>query len=296
MTRLSQLADFDRRRHPVREDLAAREYEGRIDVPRFVDGTPMRVVADLVDLRPAPDMLRPVDSQALFGERFTVFDVSDDGWAWGQLGTDGYVGFVPVSGLGAADAEPTHRVAVLRSYRYPAPELKAPPVALLSLGSRVTVVGEEVVRGLTYALLDDGTSMVARHLAPLDARALDWVSVAETFLGTPYLWGGRSSLGLDCSALIQLAAAEAGKSVPRDSDMQAAEAGEELPLEEFRPGKGRRGDLLFWKGHVGMLTSADELLHANGYTMSVAREPVADALARIAHSEWGALTGWRRFP
>ena len=294
MTPLPQVADFDRRRHPVRADLAARAYEGRVDVPRFSDGTLMRVTADLADIRPAPDMKRSIDSQALFGEKVTVFEVSDEGWAWGQVATDGYVGYLSLAALGAAGAAPTHRVTVLRSYRYPAPELKSPPLGLLSLGARVAVVDQTVVRGLTYALLEDGSAMVARHLAPLDVRVKDWVSVAEMFLGTPYLWGGRSSLGLDCSALIQLAAAEAGLVVPRDSDMQAAEAGEALPLEDYRPGMGRRGDLLFWKGHVGVLGSSNELLHANGNTMSVASEPVSEALARISHTEWGKLTGWRR--
>uniref|UniRef100_UPI003BA920A3 C40 family peptidase n=1 Tax=Stappia sp. TaxID=1870903 RepID=UPI003BA920A3 len=294
MTGTAELADLDRRRHPVRTDLAARAYEGRVDVPRFADGTLMHVTADLVDIRPVPDPCRSIDSQAIFGEQVTVFEVSEDGWAWGQLGTDGYVGYMPYSALGDTGETPTHRVTALRSYRYPSPELKSPPLGLLSLGARVAVIGETVVRGLTYALLADGSAMVARHLAPLGARVDDWVSVAEMFLGTPYLWGGRSSLGLDCSALIQLAAAEAGILVPRDSDMQAGETGDALPLEDFSKGNRRRGDLLFWKGHVGVLLSPDELLHANGHTMSVAREPVAEALSRISKVEWGALTGWRR--
>lgn len=285
---------LDRRRHPVRADLAARTYAGEVAADRFVDGTLWRVAADLVDLRPAPELTRSVDTQALFGETVTVYETRPDGWVWGQLATDGYVGYLPGAALAPAGSPATHRVAALRSFRYPQPDLKAPPLGLLSLGARVTVTGEAVTRGLAYALLDDGSAMVARHLVALDHRVPDWVATAEALVGTPYLWGGRSSLGLDCSALVQLAAAGGGIDLPRDSDMLAAEAGKPLPVDAFAPGAGLRGDLLFWKGHVAILLGPDDLVHANGFTMTVAVEPVAAALSRIAASEWGALTGWRR--
>lgn len=286
-------ADFDRRLHPVRPDLAAAAYRGRAASARFVEGVPMRVTADSVALRPAPDAERPIDTEALHGETVTVFETREDGWAWGQLSTDGYVGYLPQAALVPAGPPPTHRVAALRSFRYPRADLKFPPLGCVSLGARVRVVDRTTTRGLDYALLDDGSAMVARHLVPLDRTGTDWVAVAEAFLGTPYLWGGRTSLGLDCSALIQLAAAAAGIAIPRDTDMQERAAGTPLDLAAGFEG-ARRGDLVFWKGHVGVLQDARTLLHANGFTMTVASESLDVAVARIAASEWGAVTALRR--
>lgn len=284
---------FDRRLHPVRADLAASGYRGRVSGRRFAEGTAMQVVADKVALRPAADLARPIDSEALHGERVTVYEDTGDGWCWGQLETDGYVGFLPSAALTPAGAPPTHRVAVLRSYRYPVADLKLPPLGVLSFGARVEVVGRTVTRGLAYALLADGSAMVERHLVTLDHRAEDWVGQAELFLGTPYLWGGRSSLGLDCSALVQLPALAAGYDCPRDSDMQEAGFGTALDISEGLP-ELRRGDLVFWKGHVAIMAAPDTLLHANGYTMTVACEPLEAAVERIARTEWGEVTACRR--
>lgn len=284
---------FDRRLHPVRADLAASGYRGRVSGRRFAEGTAMQVIADKVALRPVADLSRPIDSEALHGERVTVYEDTGDGWCWGQLETDGYVGFLPSAALAPAGAPPTHRVAVLRSYRYPVADLKFPPLGLLSFGARVEVVGRTVTRGLSYALLADGSAMVERHLVTLDHRVEDWVGQAEMFLGTPYLWGGRSSLGLDCSALVQLPAQAAGLDCPRDSDMQEARFGTALDMSQGLPDL-RRGDLVFWKGHVAIMTASDTLLHANGYTMTVACEPLSVAVERIARTEWGEVTTCRR--
>lgn len=282
---------FDRRRHPVRPDLAAIDYEGRVEAARFAEGEVFQVTADRLAIRPEPRADRSIDTEALCGEWLTVYEQTSEGWAWGQLDTDGYVGWFSSDGLGPIAAA-THRVRALRTYRYPGPDLKFPPLGLLSLGSRVTVTGEAETRGLKYALLGDGSAVVAKHLVPLDHVEADWVSAAEELLGTPYLWGGRSSLGLDCSALVQLAAETGGHSLPRDSDMQQAEAGIEIPFGD--PSRLERGDLLFWKGHVGIVAGANRLLHANGYTMTVAYEPLDSAIERIAVTEWGAITGARR--
>ncbi|WP_417768447.1 C40 family peptidase [Stappia sp.] len=284
---------LDRRLHPVRPDLAAARYRGAVQASAFAEPVEKRIAVDSVALRPAPDAARSIDTEALSGERFDVYETRADGWAWGQLATDGYVGYLPVDALGDPGPVPTHRVCVPRSYRYPGPELKSPSLGLLSLGARVSVVGMATTRGLDYALLADGSALVARHLLPLGGIVPDWVTVAEGLLGTPYLWGGRTTLGLDCSALVQIAAAEGGLVVPRDSDMQEREAGTELDISAGLP-ELRRGDLLFWKGHVGILRDAETLLHANGFTMSVASEPLATAIARIASSEWGAVTACRR--
>lgn len=293
MTSEPATPSLDRRIHPVRADLAASRYRGRVAAERFVDPLATRITAASAPLRPAPDAARSIDTEALYGETFDLYEIRDDGWAWGQLASDGYVGYLPAGSLGEAGLPATHRVCVPRSYRYPEAELKRPPLSLLSLGARVRVVGAAVTRGLDYALLDDGSAMVARHLRPLGETVPDWVAVAEGLLGTPYLWGGRTSLGLDCSALVQLAAAEGGHVLPRDSDMQEAGAGEALDISGGLP-ELARGDLLFWKGHVGILRDPATLLHANGHTMSVACEPLEAALARISATEWGALTACRR--
>ncbi|MEM5581204.1 NlpC/P60 family protein [Roseibium sp. AS2] len=282
---------LDRRRHPVRPDLAAIDYQGRAEAGRFVEGEVMRVTADRLAIRPEPRADRPIDTEALRGEWITVYEQTPEGWAWGQLDTDGYVGWLSSDGLGPVAAA-THRVRALRTYRYPGPDLKLPPLGLLSIGSKVTVTGETETRGLGYALLGDGSAVVAKHLVPVDAVEEDWVTVAEEFVGTPYLWGGRSSLGLDCSALVQLAAQAGGIDLPRDSDMQEAEAGDEIPHDD--PSALQRGDLLFWKGHAGIVAGPNRLLHANGHTMTVAFEDLDKAIERIAASEWGAITRARR--
>lgn len=282
---------FDRRRHPIRQDLAALPYEGKVTAERFVEGEVFQVCADRLDLRPHARPDTSIDTEALFGEEITVYEQTPEGWAWGQLSTDGYVGWFSTEGI-QKKQKPTHRVRALRTYRYPAAELKMPPLGLLSMGSAVSVTGETVTRGCRYALLSDSSAVVAKHLVPLDHLEADWVSTAEEFLGTPYLWGGRSSLGLDCSALVQLAAQTGGIHLPRDSDMLEAEAGKEIPFSDLS--SLHRGDLLFWKGHVGIISGPNQLLHANGHTMTVAHEVLEDAVARIAATEWGAITKARR--
>ncbi|WP_422041718.1 C40 family peptidase [Roseibium sp.] len=282
---------FDRRLHPVRLDLAALDYQGRVEAERFVEGEVLQVTADSLAMRPDPRPDCPIDTEVLCGEWMTVYEKTAEGWAWGQLDTDGYVGWISSDGLGPVKAA-THRVRALRTYRYPGPDLKFPPLGFLSIGSKVTVVGETETRGLTYALLSDGSAVVGKHLVGLDDVATDWVGVAEEMLGTPYLWGGRTSVGLDCSALVQLAAQAGGIDIPRDSDMQEHNAGHEIPHDD--PSAFRRGDLVFWKGHVGIVTGPNMLLHANGFTMTVAYEPLDSAVERIAATEWGAVTNARR--
>lgn len=284
---------LDRRQHPVRPDLASIDYDGRVQVDRFVEGEIFQVTADRLAFRADPRFDRSIDTEALCGEWVTVFEQTTEGWAWGQLDTDGYVGWFSSDGIGPIKAA-THRVRALRTFRYPGPDLKFPQLGFLSMGSLVTVVGEAVTRGLNYALLSDGSAVVAKHLVLLDARDGDWVAAAEEFLGTPYLWGGRTSLGLDCSALVQLAAQTAGIDTPRDSDMQEVEVGEEIPHED--PSAFRRGDLIFWRGHVGIVAGPNVLLHANGNTMTVSHEPLDQAIKRIADTEWGAITRARRLP
>lgn len=251
--------------------------------PDFGAGAPARVRVGATALRPEPVPDVAIDSELLFGETVTVFE-EREGWARVRSDWDGYVGWCSGNALDRAwsPAVPaTHRVTALRTYLYPAPTIKLAPYDLLSLNSQVTVTGA----GREFAITDGGLYVIARHLAPAGTHEPDYVVMAERFLGTPYLWGGRTSVGLDCSGLVQLALMASGIGCPRDSDMQEgrteAEApGDEIPIDD--PTAFRRGDLLFWKGHVALVAGPNQLLHANAFHMTTEIEPLDAALARIA--------------
>lgn len=264
---------LDRRLTPARPDVAAAFLKGQVEALRFVEGERRRVAVGHAGLRRAPKPDAGLETELLFGEEVTVYDELE-GWAWVQNATDAYVGYVPSAALSEElGPGPTHRVSALRTLLFPSPSIKVPPDDALSTGARLSVVDFED----RFAVLDTGAYAVARHLAPLEEVEDDPVAVAERFVGAPYLWGGRTSLGLDCSALVQTALAACGISAPRDSDMQEAALGRPIAL-----GEARRGDLIFWKGHVAFVRDADTLIHANAFAMAVAIEPLAEALARIS--------------
>ncbi|MFG1350760.1 NlpC/P60 family protein [Xanthobacter autotrophicus] len=263
----------DPRLTPARPDLASAALKGQVEAARYVDGDIRRVAVPVAPLRRRPAGDAPLETQGLFGETVRVFEDDPEGWSWVQLEADHYVGYMPTEALAAPGAEPTHRVSALRTFLFPGPDIKLPPREALVLGSAVAVTQ---MRG-GFAVTPDGF-LPAVHLAERAEREGDFVAVAARFLGVPYLWGGRSSLGLDCSGLVQTALAATGVAAPRDSDMQEAALGVALPLDA----ELRRGDLLFWPGHVGIVEAADTLLHANAFHMAVAREPVGEALTRIA--------------
>lgn len=273
-------AKLDPRLYAYRPDVADAQLRGKVDAGRFVEGVERRVAAPSAPLKCNPDA-NALDTELLRGEVFRVFDEAG-GYAWGQSQADNYVGYVPSDSLGAIAPEPTHRITALRTFIYPGPDMKLPAVAALSLGSRVAL-GEEVeTRGTRYARISGGaTAIVAAHAEPVDASPEpDFVSVAERFLNVPYLWGGRTSLGLDCSALVQLSLMAAGRTAPRDTDMQMDILG--TPIGGGLEAELRRGDLVFWPGHVAILRGPDEIVHASGHHMTVVVEPLADAVARIA--------------
>ena len=278
---------FDRRLTPARADLAAEHLRGLVDAPRYVQGRKMRIVAASAPLRRFPQGDAPLETEALFGETVTVYD-EIQGWAWAQLERDQYVGYLPAAALGPPSA-PTHRVAALRAHAYPGPAIKLPPRMALSLGAQLTIIGREG----DFAVSQDGLHLWSRHLAQLGAREADAVAVAELFLETPYLWGGRTSEGIDCSGLVQTALMAAGIASPRDSDMQEGALGEPLAVDDPNTPLAR-GDLVFWKGHVGIMRDPVTLLHANGWHMKTVSEPLAQARGRIAANGGGKVTSVRR--
>ncbi|RWE86763.1 NlpC/P60 family protein [Mesorhizobium sp.] len=281
----------DARLHAFRSDLADARLKGEVAADRFVAGRPARIAATVADVRKAPHPDAGINTQLLFGDDVLVFEDAE-GWAWIQAERDGYVGYVADTVLGARSQAPTHVVSVPRTFLYPGPDLRFPPSGQLSMGSAVTVTGAAETRGTHYALLPSGEAVISGHIRPVAEAAPDYVAVAEMFLGTPYLWGGASGFGIDCSGLVQLAMHMAGRQVLRDSDMQAATIGEAL-----EPGPNfaglRRGDLVFWKGHVAIMTDPETMIHANGHTMLVSREGLREAVARIGYL-YGGPTGFRR--
>ena len=276
------LSLFAPRLLPARPDLAAAHLEGKVQAARFVTGTPQRVRATLLDLTLTPDPGAGLATQLLHGEPFTVYETRPDGLAWGQALRDGYVGYVAAAGLGPPQGR-GQRVTALWAQRYPRPELKARTVGELPFLAEVAVAGTTGA----FARLRTGGHVARAHLAPVEG---DFVDQAARFLGAPYLWGGRSARGLDCSALVQLALMAVGVDAPRDSDMQLALLGAELGPEAAP----RRGDLIFWPGHVGILADPETLLHANAHHMAVVAEPLAPATARIAAAGGGAVLARRR--
>jgi cell wall-associated NlpC family hydrolase len=268
----------DRRRNAYRDDLAAEALRGRVEAPRYTAGEPAQVVQAAAPLRDEPDARCTWSTEALFGEIVTVYERRDS-WAWVQLARDGYVGYLRASALSSQVKPPTHRVKALGSLLYTAPDVKAAPWMQLSMNAMLAVAE----MGDTFARLADGSFVPARHLAERDRFAADFVAVAERFVGTPYLWGGKTRAGLDCSGLVQVALHAAGHDCPRDSDMQQAELGAEVGVKDDLDGLAR-GDLLFWRGHVGIMVDGFLLLHANAHHMAVVVEPVRGAVDRIARA------------
>ncbi len=271
----------DRRLTPNSGRIAHVSLQGLVAVP-LTAGELARIAAPVTDLCPEPGALR--DRQLLFGAEVTVID-RRDGWAFVQAQADGYCGWVAEGALLPSSAPETHVIHVAATHVYREASIKQGEVMRLSLGSTITVLED----GPKFARIAEGW-IPRPHLRALAAYEVDPVAVAERLLGTPYLWGGNSRDGIDCSGLVQLALALCGRVCAADSDLQRAEFG------DFLPGSAQvqRGDLLFWKGHVAMVCDAERLIHANGHTMNVAYEGITACRTRIEAAGEGTFYGLKR--
>ena len=282
------LGGFDPRVTPARPDLAAKELEGKVAAGRYAAGQIYEVIEPQAPLRPEPRPDALLGTEALKGERVTIYDINAEGWAWGQLVDDGYVGWLPANALALAGVPPTHKVAALRTLVFPSSSIKLPPIESLPLGAQVAVARFADRTAVTTS----GAFLPAVHLVPIESYEPDFVAVAERFLGAPYLWGGKTVLGIDCSGLVQVALTACGISCPRDSDMQEAALGAALD-RVYGFSDLKRGDLIFWDGHVAIARDHVSLVHANAFDMAVTVEPIVDAVERIRATE-GELTSIRR--
>lgn len=279
---------LDRRLNAYRADLADARLKTLVTADSYVTGALAQVSVPVAPLRPSPDVNCGIDTELLLGERVVVFE-RENGFAWVQSDVDQYVGYLPETML-SDRIEPTHRIIAPRTFLYSRAELRTYPIAALSMGSEVTVTATETTRGTDYFITDKGEAIIANHCVPINTYPkLDYVTIAARLLETPYLWGGRSGLGIDCSGLVQLSLAMTGVCVPRDTDMQQASIGHNIEREQLI-----RGDLVFWKGHVGIMEDNKILLHANGHTMSVSRENLDSAIERIGWL-YERPTAYKRF-
>jgi cell wall-associated NlpC family hydrolase len=281
------LTDLDPRLNAYRPDLADAALKGRVEASAYRVGKPRRVLSGRLALMTTPDGNSRMGSELLFGEKVTIFDTRD-GWAWLQSREDNYVGYVRADKLGEPTEEPTHHVSALRTFLYAQADLKSPVLDTLSMNSPLSVQA----RDKGFAKLATGGWVWDGHIASSGDYEDDHVCVAHKFLETPYLWGGRSSVGLDCSGLVQMALARCGKQAPRDSDMQAG-IGAPVPFDGDEAVLNH-GDLVFWPGHVGIWLERGEFIHANATDMKVAKGSFAAIASQIKSATGDEVTAVRR--
>lgn len=273
---------MDRRVTPWNGRVAATRLRGHVEAELFTDGDPATVIRPIADLWRRPG--GPRDRQLLYGDAVTVFETRA-GHAFVQAAKDGYVGYLDAEALAPPGTAPTHWVAVPGAHAYPEPNIKAPERHYLPFGARLCITQHQP----KFFETDDGLFVPKPQIRPLEKRFSDRVTAAQMFFGTPYLWGGNSALGIDCSGLVQAALLAAGHACPGDSDQQES-LGAPIPADAPM----QRGDLLFWAGHVAMAVDGETLIHANAHHMAVAYEPAAQAIKRIEAQGDGPVIARRR--
>lgn len=283
----------DPRLSAYRADLADIRLKGEVEARRYVEGIEARVMAERVTLKRSPRPDAPQDSELLYGENVLIFE-KKDGWAWIQNETDGYVGYCPEKALAprAPDA-PTHRITVPRSFAFPEPDIKVPPVRSLFMSVDVTVTETDIDPKKRFVRLSDGSFALSGHMTALDVLSGSPLDQVEKFMNVPYLWGGKTAGGLDCSGIIQVALLATGCPCPRDTDMQEKALGRDIGFAgDF--GILEAGDLVFWKGHVGMVDRTGNIVHANATDMAVTRGPAEKICAHIRNIESLEVTSVKR--
>lgn len=260
---------YDPRLTPVMGDIAAAHLRGRINAQRYVEGVKLQAAAPAIGVHREPSLESEQMNQLLLGETAIIYDVRGS-WGWGQSLHDDYVGWMSLADMTSDVREPSRRIRALRSIIYAEPDLRAPALMSAPMNARIALsaAGGEGA----FLPVARGGWIVASHLVGLDHTGGDYVAIAQAFLGTPYLWGGRCSMGIDCSGLVQSALGGAGQACARDTDMQLDSLGRELRGDE-RPA---RGDFAFWKGHVAILIDERMVVHADGRTMAVVIEPLSE--------------------
>lgn len=281
---------LDRRLNAYRDDLADVRLEGLVVAERFVEGQAYHVTATIVPVHPRPSHDSALDTEALKGEIVRVFEIAN-GWAWAQLEGDGYVGYIPADMIGAGQSWPaTHVITSPQVFAYTTPNGAAKPSATLLLGTAFAAIGESD----DFLVLAEDGFVGKRHTASLGATEPDYIVTALSMLNAPYLWGGKSVHGLDCSGLVQLSLQRAGIKCPRDTDMQKRQLLGDLELGDDILDKLQRGDIVYWPGHVGIMIDSENMVHASGTLMATGIEPVA-AVAERSRKGGPVVSAVKRF-